>query len=31
MVAKATGIAPAALQTLISNQTNSAQLGFLGS
>ena len=31
MVAKATGIAPAALRALISKQTNSAQLGFLGS
>jgi K+-transporting ATPase ATPase C chain len=31
MVAKATGIAPTALQALISKQTHSAQLGFLGS
>ena len=31
MVAKATGIAPAALRALISKHTNSAQLGFLGS
>ena len=31
MVAKATGISPAALQALISKHTNSAQLGFLGS
>ena len=31
MVAKATGIAPSALQALINKQTNSAQLGFLGS
>jgi K+-transporting ATPase ATPase C chain len=31
MVAKATGIAPSALRTLIAKETNSAQLGFLGS
>ena len=31
MVAKATGIAPSALQALINKHTNSAQLGFLGS
>ena len=31
MVAKATGIAPAALRALIAKQTNGAQLGFLGS
>jgi len=31
MVAKATGIAPSALQHLISEENHSAQLGFLGS
>ena len=31
MVAKATGIAPAKLRALISQETNSPQLGFLGS
>ncbi len=31
MVSKATGIAPAALRALIARETNSAQLGFLGS
>lgn len=31
MVSKATGIAPSALSALISKQTHSAQLGFLGS
>ena len=31
MVSKATGIAPAALRALIAKETNSAQLGFLGS
>jgi K+-transporting ATPase ATPase C chain len=31
MVSKATGIAPSALRALISNQTHSEQLGFLGS
>ena len=31
MVAKATGLSPDALQSLINEKTNSAQLGFLGS
>jgi K+-transporting ATPase c subunit len=31
MVSKATGISPSALQALIARETNSAQLGFLGS
>jgi len=31
MVSKATGIAPSALRSLIANETNSPQLGFLGS
>ncbi len=31
MVSKARGIAPSALQALIARETNSAQLGFLGS
>jgi K+-transporting ATPase ATPase C chain len=31
MVSAATGISPAALRSLISKETNSAQLGFLGS
>jgi K+-transporting ATPase ATPase C chain len=31
MVTKATGIAPSALRSLIARETNSAQLGFLGS
>jgi K+-transporting ATPase ATPase C chain len=31
MVAKATGLAPAALRALIASKTNSAPLGFLGS
>jgi K+-transporting ATPase ATPase C chain len=31
MVAKATGISPSRLQALIAQQTNGAQLGFLGS
>jgi K+-transporting ATPase ATPase C chain len=31
MVSKATGIAPSALRRLITNETNSAELGFLGS
>ena len=31
MVAKATGIAPSALQKLIARETHSAQWGFLGS
>ncbi len=31
MVSRATGIAPSALRSLIARETNSAQLGFLGS
>jgi potassium-transporting ATPase KdpC subunit len=31
MVAKATGTAPSTLRALIAHETNSAQLGFLGS
>ena len=31
MVSKATGIAPSALRALIARETNSPQLGFLGS
>jgi len=31
MVSKATGIAPSALRALISRETNSAVLGFMGS
>jgi K+-transporting ATPase c subunit len=31
MVAKATGIAPAKLRTLIASESHGAQLGFLGS
>ena len=31
MVSKATGIAPAALRTLIAKETNGAELGFMGS
>jgi K+-transporting ATPase ATPase C chain len=31
MVSKATGVSPSALQALIARETNSAQLGFLGS
>jgi K+-transporting ATPase ATPase C chain len=31
MVSKATGVSPAALRSLITRETNSPQLGFLGS